>query len=606
MLTIEVVGQGVIYGALQWESTARLNAGGSFSFSLPATDPGASLIVALRTVRCRWRGAVVAAGIVSRWEVGAGVLQVRGEDMARELATRTLTATIQSGGGAMSLYNAVQWLIGQLPAGWTGVNGVAPGNPATIYLQAVNDSILAILGAICELGGCWYAISGTTLTVDDSLGAVRYSVPLLSLSQSIDSADIVNRIFLRGAGEGEAALDLGPASVSPPAGYTVNVAASSLTWSSSPYPTRERAVSMPWIGPLAATNAGVEAAANALLRAGVQWLQRYATPVVSFSAAVAYPGVIAPLERVALNWRGDGIVVNATPAVTEARLSIDPEHLLTTSLTLEVDGRRLPTDAEVIAQALRDANRARTWPQIALGSETLEGRSGTITHTATDGSVVVTWPAQLVQMRSATLTLAAEALDASHGPPAGLQWRLNGTGSWTTYSTPVDITASVRNATSRRPLAGTLTVNVRGVAATELIRTPTQSIVGVSWPTAGSIVTVTLATTLRKEPLTHAELASGLEPGKAVLEGTRLVCLDSFAHQVNNFQTVSGQEWRAQWLRVELAGEEHYVLVYVYNQVTQVIQEYGTQTLGIRRVSTAQFDATVRVQVAVSASMLEQ
>lgn len=598
------VGSGFVVDASRWESTVRLNGGGQFSFSLPATSPGAALVAALAQVTCRWRGATVAAGIISSWSIADGKMQVRGEGMERELATVMVTGAIVSGGAGISLKLAVDWIGTKLPGGWSLTNNVDVSNAAKVYLEAIDDSLLAVLGTVCELGGCWYVISGKTLTVSDALGTVRHNVTLLGLDKTVDAADIVNKIYLRGAGDGEAALDLGPSTDSAPGGYSKDVSASTVTWSSSPYALRERAVTLGWIGPQAATNTAVAAAANLLLQAGVKWLQRYATPVESYRAQVAHPAVIAPLERVALHWRGPGLLVNAEPAVVEARLEIAPDRLLTTSLTLETDARRLPTDAEVIAQTMLDANRRRTWPQLVLESNTLEGE-GLVTEAVTSLDLVMTWPSTVVQVRSVVLDLSMVQTDATLQLPASLEYRFGGTGSWVAYSAPVDITSAVVNATTRRPSGSTFTLNVRGVAPTEAVKVIGASISGGINPSSGNVMRALYPLQLVSADSNQTNWVAGTNKIADVPAGSLLVVTGS-STTVTPFDTgMTGM-----FYPVTLGALGGRILVHKYNSSSQVIQPYPLPIVGTvgsgRVLSTAYYSAKIRARIAVRSSALAQ
>ena len=91
------VGSGPITTATNWEHTPRLDAAGSFSFAMPASDPKAALLQHKRIARCRAViGGVVAdlgAGIIDEINVDAGdptMLTVSGPDILAELATRTV------------------------------------------------------------------------------------------------------------------------------------------------------------------------------------------------------------------------------------------------------------------------------------------------------------------------------------------------------------------------------------------------------------------------------------------------------------------------------------------------------------------------------------
>jgi hypothetical protein len=602
-LVIEVVGYGYVDTPMRWESTARLNAGGRWSFSMPASDANAALLGALRTVRCWWRGNAVAMGIVSSWRTSNDVIQVSGEDMSRELATRLVSAQLTDGESAVSLHDAVDWLFDELPAGWTGVNAVDVGNTAVVYLRSTSDSVLAVLGTICDLCGCWYTVDGRTLTVSDTLGAEVHGVTLLALEEQVDSADIINRIYLRGAGDGEAGLTLGAATDAPPTGYSVDGADSTLSWDASPYPLRERAFAMPWIGPIATTDSAVESAGNALLSAGVRWLQRYATPVVSYRATVVHPALIQPLERVALNWRGRGLAANGLFAVVEAVLRIDPRSLATVALTLEADARRLPTDVEVLASEMQTANRKALWPQVSLSSETVESESKLITDAAAEIANVMTWPARIVQVRSALLSIDVARNDQWQ-LPASVEWRLNGAGGWTTYTAPVSLMAQI-GTPSGRPLAASVTVNVRGVAPAQKVKATGVSIDGAPTVVSGDVLLVLRSTKLVSSASNRADWDANTYLIANIPPGTLLVRGSGAASSHTIFDPIYGSYSTGQFVPVWFGEMVGYTLLYHWDSNTRQIQPYPVHSTD-RVFTTAHFRANVRTQLTVRASILEQ
>ncbi len=98
-------GEGPITTATEWVSTRRLDAAGTFSFTMPASDPrllcsdGSALLQNKRIARC-WMAdehgiSERGAGIIDTIEVapdpnGATMLRVSGDDLLRELANRTV------------------------------------------------------------------------------------------------------------------------------------------------------------------------------------------------------------------------------------------------------------------------------------------------------------------------------------------------------------------------------------------------------------------------------------------------------------------------------------------------------------------------------------
>lgn len=104
-------GDGPITTVSGWESTRRLDAAGTFSFSMPAADERSNLLAHKRIVRC-WSASTdgvkeLGAGIVEQIEVqpssedGPAMLRVSGDDLLRELANRSV--------GALDLFEAVEY-----------------------------------------------------------------------------------------------------------------------------------------------------------------------------------------------------------------------------------------------------------------------------------------------------------------------------------------------------------------------------------------------------------------------------------------------------------------------------------------------------------------
>lgn len=89
------LGDGPILTASQWDGTRRLKAAGSFSFTMPAGDPRADLVQVGRVARCYTvqgeRIVEKGAGLIGKIGAqvgGAGLLEVSGDDLCRELTHR--------------------------------------------------------------------------------------------------------------------------------------------------------------------------------------------------------------------------------------------------------------------------------------------------------------------------------------------------------------------------------------------------------------------------------------------------------------------------------------------------------------------------------------
>lgn len=147
------LGDGPIDTVSGWESVRRLDAAGTFSFTMPASDPrlvcsdGTNLLAHKRVVRC-WgvdKNGIkeIGAGIVDQIEVVLGgnatMLRVAGDDLLRELANRTV--------GDLELFQAVEYSTTSLKdplivreQGWTFGNDLTL--PASIDLRPITGTTL--------------------------------------------------------------------------------------------------------------------------------------------------------------------------------------------------------------------------------------------------------------------------------------------------------------------------------------------------------------------------------------------------------------------------------------------------------------------------------
>ena len=158
------VPQGYIRSASDWRQVRRLNRAGSFSFSMPAGDSAAGLVVRKRIARCYTvhDGAVieVGAGIIDRItfnDSGAErMLQVDGGDMLRELTYRTVGRLTIGGyreatkGGLTQIKNKA------FPAGWaydTTSEHSYNTTERAIYQPLNNETALAALSKLADLTG---------------------------------------------------------------------------------------------------------------------------------------------------------------------------------------------------------------------------------------------------------------------------------------------------------------------------------------------------------------------------------------------------------------------------------------------------------------------
>ena len=339
-------GSGPITAALHWRSTKRLDRAGEFAFEMPATDPNAALVTSRMVARCYAivDGAVAEVGAgtidsisVRMTEDGQPLLVVSGPDLLGELRRVVLDAR----SGTWSSYDFVKdvpykiiflWANVKLPTTtWSLADeaGSAIGSGANVtdtavYAKFVHESVLTGLIGVANTTGEHFRL-GTGRVVEwvnsfssSGIHAV-YGAPspvavegrteiaqIANIEWIQDSQDIVNRVYLYGAGEGFYRLDLTAADEWPDGtaigggsgpftqtvdGVSLRLArttgdASSLystnclqdVTSDTTYGSNEMALAFKNIAPISNTAADVTAAANQLLRSGFEWLKTRSNP----------------------------------------------------------------------------------------------------------------------------------------------------------------------------------------------------------------------------------------------------------------------------------------------------------------------------------------
>lgn len=397
-------GDGPIVTARRWQSVARLDRAGTFSFEMPASDPRAALLVAKRRVRCFGLvGGVlteIGAGIIDKIEVkfGSGglTLTVSGDDLLRELtqiSVAFLELTDGSGGG---LATALAAIMAYAPSGWSldTTNGYATTG-TTPYGSFAGETVLAALGTVVDQTGQHFRLSsGRSVAwlrddlTDSGIRAIRpegdYTVEdnsdvaiIQDLSRSQDSYSVITRIYPYGAGNGQARLTLEATTRSPAAGYVLGYDAKGWhiknTAAEASYGRIEAFVSFKEVSAVSNTEADLESAANALYDAAFEYLSLRIAPEQAYSImllksdTVLYPG-----QTIRVIWREvvDGYVVediDADLVVLETTTQIDAAGLRTVGLQVSTVDKWPESDTEVVAEAMAEASLMDAHPQTAAG-----------------------------------------------------------------------------------------------------------------------------------------------------------------------------------------------------------------------------------------------
>lgn len=173
-------GDGPITTASEWQSTRRLDGAGSFTFTMPASDPRANLLAHKRIVRC-WRydgnGIYeVGSGIVDAITVTPGsgnsptLLQVSGDDLLRELANRTV--------GDLALFQEVEYtpfirLTRVWPDGTLTVTNITA--PTAVDLKNSDPLVYLYIGFQRQFSKITLTLSTTNTVLSDTFQVQYYN-----------------------------------------------------------------------------------------------------------------------------------------------------------------------------------------------------------------------------------------------------------------------------------------------------------------------------------------------------------------------------------------------------------------------------------------------
>ena len=448
-------GGGPIWSALHWRSVKRLDRAGEFSFEVPATDRRSSLVQSRYVARCF----AVIDGVVT--EVGAGridsisvrvaedgqpLLVVSGPDLLAELRQVVLDQNSTppllgewpefKGTGEDDIPQQIidDWVIRKLGNGTWALadkNGISfdedPVTDTDIYAKFRHESALAALIAVAQSAGEHFRL-GTGKVVewvkgewDESgihavYGALnpvaveeRTEIAQIATIEKItDSRDIVNRVFLYGAGEGHSRLDLSAVSKWPDGtnvtgvgpytwdGYALVKDATNSTYdyssnfledtiSKAEYSPNEMALTFKNISPISNTTADVTNAANQLLRSGFQWLKTRSNPQEFYQLSLrGVQGAVKVGQTLQVTARRyvdgqEAIDIDETLNVLEATTEVAIDGLRTVGLMVSTTDRQPSDDASVLVDSMAEAVVSQAHQQIGPAGWTdnhVEGMDG--------------------------------------------------------------------------------------------------------------------------------------------------------------------------------------------------------------------------------------
>ena len=395
-----VQGDGPITSAPGWTYTARMDRAGSFSFRMPATDPKAALVQKKRVARAF-------ALLGSTWvEVGAGIiddiqmtpgedestwLTVGGDDLLRELTYRSvLDLKIYLNNAPISHSAALQAVGAFAPSGWSFTPDSSPPN-SLLYGRFNGHNVLAALIKIAEkTQNHFYRGTGRSVVFASSFSAsgVRAiradggdlapeTAAIKSLTQQIQTYDLITRIYPRGSGNGDVQLTLRATTRTAPTGFVLNKAQNYIesTAAAATYGRIEQQVDFREIGPIENTTADIQAAANMLFDAALEELRRRSTELEQATYTISLDqcsALLRPMQSIFVDYSDPdaGLTVRQTLNILEATWSVDESGVQTTGLVVSNADRWPDSDAGTVVDSIEQAFLYQALPQLNANSYT--------------------------------------------------------------------------------------------------------------------------------------------------------------------------------------------------------------------------------------------
>ncbi|MCB0136473.1 MAG: hypothetical protein KDD75_15320, partial [Caldilineaceae bacterium] len=393
-----VLGPGPITSAAGWESTARMDRAGTFSFEMPASDSKSSLVEPLRIVRCyalvggAWTE--VGAGVVERIETQIGddggvTLRVSGSDMLALLSNFSPIQYYLDGStvlpvGAVTHAQAVS---GLEPNDWTFVPDAAPPVNDLTGRWNYETTLQACvsLAAKCQthfyLSG-FREVTFASATADSGIRATKAASggPVAAISgvrKIEDGADIVTEIIPFGAGNADARLTMISHTRTVPTGFTTFVTPNGW-WMSlsedapySQYGPRRRVVQWTDISPISSTDGDIEAAANMLFDQAYRYLVQHNRPAEFYDLSlIECPAILRPLQTIRVVYRdvAQNVNIDADLLILEVTTEVQADGPRVTGLVVSTVDRWPESDAGAVVQRLVQSQLYEAAPQLNANS----------------------------------------------------------------------------------------------------------------------------------------------------------------------------------------------------------------------------------------------
>lgn len=407
-----LVGPGPVAAVRQFKLRSRLSAAGDWAATLSGLDTRAMELIQPRRTALAWTwhpdgGRLFLGGgpitdIVVRVDDDTPGLEVSGGDLLMELADATV------GYGETS--NAEATIRAAMPGGWTVVETDALPAWATRYNY---ESVLAAWVHGAAAAGYHFRLAPAagvlrrlelfrTLASSGLMATANASAPdivrnpdaclIRQITETRNSAEIANRLYVFGAGQWDAQLTLLYATQWPDGdptsgGYTddagntwtINLAESRIdcTSSQAAWGIVPRRVDLKNVAPLSNSTADLQAAANALLRAAINAVAPVLAPQHEYKlqvAGVATGIAVGSTIRVDVLRYVDGerpIDIRRVLNVLEVETTWDEDGVRIDGLTVSTGTAQTAGDASILANAIQAQAVIANLPQPGPSLDTL-------------------------------------------------------------------------------------------------------------------------------------------------------------------------------------------------------------------------------------------
>lgn len=396
-VTFAKVGSGPITSASLWRCTERIDRAGVFALQMPASDAKAALVQEKYIVQAFARmldgtRSEVGMGIIDKigktpQADGTVLLDVSGDTIVRELTYRSVRKLkLYDGGDAVSHATALAAVAAYAPDGWTFTQDGDPDNDF-VYAYFNGESVLhAIVKIADKCQNHFYRGEGKSIHFASAFTPsgvraiqARGQLPpgacaIVSLSEELDTYQLITRIYPLGSGNGGVELDLAARLIGVPSGYTIDEDEGYIqnTALYNQLGLIEEVVRFKDIGPIDPTTPDIQAATDMLVRAGLEYLKRHsveiqATYTVKVAGCTAY---LRPMQSIDVIYRNlaAGLDVDARLNLLEVTWQVDRSGFQVTDFKATNGDRWPQSEVGLIADTMAEGRVYQVLPQLNANS----------------------------------------------------------------------------------------------------------------------------------------------------------------------------------------------------------------------------------------------